>query len=188
MKPSPLILLACILSHLPVAAQQPGAPPQQHATVEMRDVIGEERLRAMAQKVSLPMAKVLPAAELKEDPTKVNQPEDLVSRSDILSYGGMTTLVPKKAIIRLPESLAQRVGHPDGSRIVPWAEFFAANRGWITTVEITREQARGIDPFSEEMTQSISKASTLVIATFQGGAISVLPPKVQAPASPTPQP
>src|SRR6476620_6663117 len=132
------------------------AHAQQGSAVVMRDVIGENQLRAMAQKASLPMARVLPPANLKEDPSKVNQPEDLISRSDIISYGGMTTLVPKRAIIQLPPSLAQRVGKSDGSKIVPWAEFYAANRGWIRTIEVTRQQAGGSEHFPEETSESIS--------------------------------
>ncbi len=181
MKPSHLFLIIFALATASVRAQQT-APV-------MRDVIGESQLRAISQKASLPMAKVLPMAELKEDPSKVNQPEDLISKSDIISYNGMTTLVPKRAIIQMPESLAKRVGHPDGSRIVSWAEFYAANRGWITTLEVSRAQAAGREPFSKEVTATLSKATTMVVATFSGGTISVLPPKapvVPAEGAPTP--
>lgn len=166
--------LICLLFPILATAQTP-APPA------MRDVIGEDQLRAVCKKAISPMARTLPMANLKEDPSKVNQPEDLISKSDIISYNGMTTLVPKRAIIQLPESLAQRVGHPDGSRIVSWAEFHAANRGWITTLEVTRAQAAGREPFSKETSATLSKATTMVVATFNGGTISVLPPKTPAP-------
>lgn len=183
MKPSHSFLIICACAIVPVRAQQAGT------VSAMRDVVGEAQLRAIYQKATLPMAKVLPMAELKEDPTKVNQPEDLLSKSDIISYNGMTTLVPKRAIIQLPESMAQRVGRPDGSRIVSWAEFHAANRGWITTLEVSRAQAAGREPFSKETSETLSKATTMVVATFNGGTISVLPPKAPVPpavGTPTP--
>ncbi len=182
MKRPSTISLICML--LPVLASALSAAPPV-----MRDVIGESQLRAISQKAILPMARVLPMAELKEDPSKVNQPEDLISKSDIISYNGMTTLVPKRAIIQMPESFAQRVGHPDGSRIVSWTEFYAANRGWITTLEVSRAQAAGREPFPKETTVTLSKSTTMVVATFSGGTISVLPPKapvVPAEGAPTP--
>jgi len=174
MKSSFPILGICALAVL-------SAHGQQAQTVAMRDVIGEDQLRAMAQKVTLPMSRALPPADLKEDPSKVNQPEDLISRSDILSYGGMTTIVPKRAIIQLPPAMAQRVGKSDGSKIVPWEEFLAANRGWISTIEVTRQQAGGSEPFPEETSKTISKATTLVVATYNGWPVSVLPLKAAAP-------
>ena len=112
------------------------------------------------------------------DPSLVNQPQDLVASSDILCVGGFATLVPKRAVMCVPKNLADRMKFQPGSRIVGWAEFYAQNRGWITTVEVSRVQAEGNSSISEEISKRISKSTNLVVATYQGGPISVLPLKI----------
>lgn len=64
-----------------------------------------------------------------------------------------------------------------GAKIVGWSDFFTANRGWITTVEVSRVQAEGNLAIAEETQERIGKSRNLVVATFMGGPISVLPLK-----------
>lgn len=112
------------------------------------------------------------------DPSLVNPPKDLISESDILCFRGMATLVPKRAILNIPKNLADRLKFQAGSGIQSWADFYAQNRGWITTVEVSRVQAEGNKALAEEISSRIGKSSNLVVATYQGGPISVLPLKV----------
>lgn len=112
------------------------------------------------------------------DPTKENQPRDLISSSDIISFNGLTTLVPKRAILRIPENYRDRIdNHRKSNRIVNWLEFYSHNRGWITTVEVSRAQAEGREPFAEELIKQLEKNRNLIIATYSTGPISVLPLK-----------
>ncbi len=111
------------------------------------------------------------------DPSLVNQPKDLLSESDILCFGGAATLVPKRAILNTPKNLAERLKFQPGSVIQGWAEFYAQNRGWITTVEVSRSQAEGNLPLLEEIAGRVRKSSNLVVATYQNGPISLLPLK-----------
>jgi hypothetical protein len=96
----------------------------------------------------------------------------------------MATLVPKHAILQIPESYTARLKIEPGVKIVGWADFFAANRGWITTVEISRGQAEGKELIAEDTQTMLTKCRNLVVATYQGGPISLLPPKVTPPAKP----
>jgi hypothetical protein len=121
--------------------------------------------------------KNLPAAK-GEDPSVVNRPKDLLSQSDIISFQGIATLVPKRAILQIPKSCADRMKLEPNAKIVSWADFFAANRGWISTVEVSRVQAEGNKPLAEESQKFMSTSRNLVVATYQGGPISVLPLKV----------
>jgi hypothetical protein len=113
-----------------------------------------------------------------EDPSKVNKLGDLISRSDILCFQGRATLVPKRAVLHVPKSLAGRLGMQEGSQIGSWTEFLNANRGWIRTVAVTRVQAEGNEPMPEAVLKSFVKEQRVVIATYQEGPISVLPLKV----------
>lgn len=109
-----------------------------------------------------------------KDPSKENQPQDLLSRSDILCYNGIATLVPKQAIIAIPPQLADRIGIQPGAKIVGWNEFFAANRGWLTAQEVTLTQARGQEPLADALRERLTKSANIVVATLQGGPISKL--------------
>jgi hypothetical protein len=117
-----------------------------------------------------------------EDPSVANKLGDLISRSDIICYRGQATLVPKRAVLHVPKAMSDRMGMKEGARIGSWTEFLNANRAWIRTVAVSRIQAEGNDPMSEETIKSFDKEQRLVIATYQEGPISVLPLKVPDPA------
>ena len=130
---------------------------------------------AVSQK-SNPMAKL---AESKgEDPSVKNRPQDLISSSDIISYNGYTTLVPKHAIIQIPENYKSRINkHVSGYKVIGWFEFYKLNRGWITTVEVSKDQAEGRKPLNEDLRESFKKNSNMIVATYSTGPISLLPLK-----------
>lgn len=161
----------------------PGTSLAEEKKVVMRDVATHEelsaRLRVAAEED--PMKAFLPSEG--EDPTLVNQPEDFLTSSDILCFSGVATFVPKRAILQVPEKYRSRLVMAEGASVMTWAEFHSANRVWITTLEVTRAQAEGADPISERVLAQLAKAENLVVATYQGGPISVLPLKIAMPES-----
>ena len=165
---STLIHTLCAISL--TAAHTASAEP------EMRDAATHEQLqkKSHAAVIQDPMKKLPPASE--SDPAK-DVPKDLISQSDILSFEGTFTLVPKRAILAIPKDLEKRSQLADATKLVGWAEFHANNRGWITTVEVTREQAEGNSPIDEGILNSFKDSTTIVVATYHGGPISILPLK-----------
>ena len=140
----------------------------------MRDSATQEELSLKRSQLDRqdPMKK-LPATQ-GEDPAR-NLPKDLIGQSDIISFGGIATLIPKHAILQIPDNFANRVKFQANSQIKGWADFFAVNRGWITTVEITLAQAKGMEPLPENISKQLAKSGNLVVAVYQGGPISMLP-------------
>jgi hypothetical protein len=176
MKSTSLICLAALLPSFAGGQTQPASQPR------MRDAVTHEQLvLALRKSEHKDPMRALTAAE-GADPSKENQPVNLLESSDILCFGGLATLVPKRAILATPSNHRQRLGMQPGARIVGWAEFYAQNRGWITTVEVSRVQAEGNQSIAEETQERIGKSSNLVVATCLGGPISVLPLKVPEPA------
>jgi hypothetical protein len=174
MKPHPLIL---ILAWLPAALHAQTAQPA------FRDAATHEQLSQKFRVVSQnnPM-KHLPVAT-GEDPTVVNRVGNLLENSDVLTFKGLTTLVPKNALVLIPEKFKGVVNSStNDTRIVSWLDFYAQNRGWISTVEITFAQARGDEPVNPETLAALGKSGNLVVAVLKGGPISLMPPK---PATPT---
>jgi len=115
----------------------------------------------------------------------VKQTQDLFSQSDILCFGGLATLVPKHAVLLLPKAMAHRGVLTAGSTLMGWAEFYARNRGWITTVEVTNEQAAGTQPLDPEISLRLKDGRRVVVATYHDGPISVLLPNAAPPGSPS---
>jgi hypothetical protein len=147
------------------------------AEAKPHDSVTDDQLAAMRLKASNKGSVHKPLPKDAPDPSKENQPQDLISQSDILCYNGLTTLVPKRAILNIPATSKDRLKHVDGSKIIGWAEFFQKNRGWITTVEVNQAQAEGNSALDEKVSEFVKKNGNLVVATFQGGPISVLPLK-----------
>lgn len=163
------LILGLLLSSLASAQETPKKPMHDAATHDQLSA-----LRRQEQAMD-PVRKFTPAAPGK-DPSKENVPTDIISRSDILCYNGMATLVPKQAILFTPPQYADRIGMKAGARIVTWAEFYAANRGWVGTMEISIKQAEGKEPLPEKPAEQMMKGSNLVVATYQGGPVSKLAP------------
>ncbi|TAE74195.1 MAG: hypothetical protein EAZ84_11595 [Verrucomicrobia bacterium] len=167
-----------------VATALTAAAVDAPARVEMREVATHEQIVEAARiaREAAPPSVFKPAEG--EDPSKVNKPGDLISRSDILCFQGRATLVPKRAVLHIPKGLADRVGMKPGSQIGSWTEFLTANRAWIRTVPVTRIQAEGNAPMPEGVVKSFDKEQRVVIATYQEGPISVLPLKQVDPTAP----
>jgi hypothetical protein len=150
----------------------------------LQEAMSQEQLILARRKAdqSDPMSS-MPAVK-GEDPSVVNRPPSILETSDIISFGKFATLIPKRAIIQIPKNVADRIRLEPGATIQSWSEFYAANRGWITTVEVSRVQAEGNLALPEETTKRVQKSASLIVATYQGGPISVLPLKVPVEAKP----
>jgi hypothetical protein len=145
-----------------------------------RDAATHDKLAKVVVRQADPLLELpVPAISEEARVAQSERPKSLVERSEILHSGGLVTLLPKRAVLHLPPSLASAKSWPEGGRLVRWEEFYRNNRGWIKTVEVTRDQAEGFKPLPESLIESMSKSSQVVVATYQGGPISVMPVKVE---------
>jgi hypothetical protein len=139
------------------------------------DVVVKPRVTA-AQIAKLrersPMPATAPAA-----PTgfKVARPEhqSIIAQSTILHDGKNWTLVPTNAVVFLPEALKSRVNVKPVGHLLSWQDFLAGNRSWITTNEVTFDQAAGAEPLPAERAAFWAQQDKLVVAVHQNGPISV---------------
>lgn len=163
-----------------IAGLAPLAWSQASRMGEMRDASTHAQLAMTHRKASQedPMRNMQPAKGV--DPSTANQAKDILSESDVICFNGTATLVPKRAILNLPASMQGRLKFLPGSKLMTWMDFYTLNRGWISTVEVSRSQAEGNEAMKEEISTRIGKSSNLVVATYKGGPISVLPLKVPA--------
>ncbi len=144
---------------------------------EMRDAATHDELALAYRKAEQvdPMKSQQPVKG--PDPSTQTAPVSILKTSDVLCFNGFATLVPKRAILVIPKNVEGRLKYQNGARLMSWAEFYAQNRGWITTVEVSRKQAEGNDPIADNVQELMQKSGNLVVATYQAGPISVLPLK-----------
>lgn len=170
------------------------AAPRFEKSTKMRDAVSHDEL---AQKLRMaahndPIRNLGPAmGKVDEDPAKRVTDRDLVKESTVLNYRGFLTLVPKRAVIHTPANYENRFKPSDDVQVQSWADFFKGNRGWIRTLEVTREQAMGLAPMDEAIMTALQESTQVVVATFKGGPISVMPyvapePEAEADAKGTP--
>jgi len=156
------------------------AAPGDRKNSTVRDVARHDDLSnklRMAQQKD-PLVELGPAAgKVEEDPSVKNAPSDFIENSTVISYRGFLTFVPKQALLHVPEKHEPRLEIEKGAKVQTFQQFLARNRGWIRTIEVSREQALGHKPFPEATVEAIKNSSSIVVATYQKGPISVLPPK-----------
>lgn len=130
-----------------------------------------------------PVAALQQAAAGKDAAVARPGEESLIAQSDILADGHNWTLVPKSAVLHVPQTLANRVGAKPLGRLLSWTDFLTVNRGWLFTEEITFDQAAGKTPIPPSRTEFWKKNGKVIVAVHLGGPISV---KSAAPSPATP--
>ena len=153
--------------------------PAKNSKPAMRDVVRHEDIVARMRRAKDPMKNLAEAKPVAPERREA-KPVDLLERSDFLSFNGLSTLVPKGAILHVPKGYGSRLKADSRARIIIWSEFLRLNRGWVTNLEVSPAQAEGAEPFPEETIKALEKNPRVVVATLGGGPISVLPPKKPA--------
>ena len=105
----------------------------------------------------------------------VHRPEDqsIIKQSIILLDGTYWTLIPKGAVIFLPDAMKTRVDVKPAGSLLSWTAFLARNQAWLTTSDVSFEQATGKKPLHPERVAFWTRQDKVVIATHQSGPISV---------------
>ena len=101
----------------------------------------------------------------------VNQ--SIIRQSTILNDGKNWTLVPNGAVLFLPESMQNRVNAKPVGTLLAWDAFLARNHSWISTSEVSFDQAAGNEAIPSENSDAWRKQKRIVVAVHQQGPISV---------------
>lgn len=108
-----------------------------------------------------------PAAERK------SQAASFLKSSTLLAFNGNWTLVPKHAVIHIPESLQSRIVTQPSGKLLSWREFLTLNRGWIHLQNVTLSDARGETAVSPAALKASRATGRVVVAVCEGGPISM---------------
>jgi hypothetical protein len=99
--------------------------------------------------------------------------QSIVKQSIILNDGKHWTLVPKGAVIFLPEAMKSRVNGKPVGILLTFTDFLTRNHAWVATNEVSFKQAAGSEQLPAESTTFWAKQDKVVIAVHQNGPISV---------------
>lgn len=103
-------------------------------------------------------------------------PPSILAQSEILEFGGHWTLVPRGALLHVPEAHLPRVGKRPLGVLLQFQDFLAVNRSWISTEEVDYQTASGERKISTDKLAFWEKQDRVIIAVHQGGPISVSKP------------
>jgi len=176
MKAVQYVCLAAVLSSIAFAA----TPLTAQNVSGMRDVVTHDQLsrKLRMEQQKDPLADLGPAmGQSDKDPSAALAGRDFVKNSAVLSFRGHLTLVPKRSVLHVPDALLNRMKVEEGAKVQTFQDFLLSNRGWVRAVEVSREQALGHVSLSESVLQSFANSNQVVVATYRGGPISVLPLK-----------
>jgi hypothetical protein len=99
--------------------------------------------------------------------------QSIIKQSTILSDGKNWTLIPNGAVLFLPESMKNRVHAKPVGTLLAWNDFLAQNHTWISTQEVSFDQAAGNEAIPSEHSETLRKQRRVVVAVHQQGPISV---------------
>ena len=118
-----------------------------------------------------------------EGQAKVERPDkqSIISQSTVLHDGTRWTIVPNGSVVFIPERMKSRVGATPSGELLGWADFLALNRSWISTCEVSFEQASGKEPLAAERTAFWAKQDKIIVAVHQSGPISFNGPTETSP-------
>lgn len=138
----------------------------------MTDRVGKEELAERRAASSAGVTEMRPGASTE---ARVARPakQSLITRSTILSDGTNWTLVPRGAVLHVPEDLDARVDVRPVGNLLPWRDFLTRNHAWIEAEEVSLRQAEGVKPLDEKRVAHWAKQDKIIIATHLRGPISV---------------
>lgn len=158
----------------------PGTVEAQTASpAPIRDAATHDELASAARALCDPMAELRQVETTGEHtgPAMMPKSRDLVASSDILCNLGVATLLPKRALLYVPKRLQSRLKLQPNAHIRTFPEFARLNRTWLRTFEVTQAQAQGSDAIDAKLFEKQKTLGQVIVATFHGGPISVLPPR-----------
>jgi len=152
--------------HLLVLALAPLA-----AASPMSDRISPEQLEARRAASDSPVARLGHDATASAEPSRPTE-QSLLAGSTILHDGTHWTLVPRGAVLHLPDQHQDKVEERPLGKLLPWREFLTRNRAWVRAEELSLRQAEGIEPLDPRRVAYWTKQDKVIVAVHLGGPIS----------------
>ncbi len=147
--------------------------PQLHSEPVAKAPTAAREIAARQQSDPLQVLANANPQALEGTPVRTSADQSIISQSEILHDGVNWTIVPKGAVLFVPQWTKNRVGARPVGNLLPWIEFLTKNPSWVSTHETSFEQAAGESPLPAAKVDFWQKQDRVIIAVHQGGPISV---------------
>ena len=104
---------------------------------------------------------------------KPPEPASNVKQSVVLHDGKNWTLIPTGSVVFIPDTLKIHVNARPVGTLLAWADFLVKNRSWVTTYDVSFDQAAGNQPIPAERLTFWSRQDKIVVTVHQSGPIPV---------------
>lgn len=102
---------------------------------------------------------------------------DIMKLCDVITSQNSYTLIPKRSVLFACPERRQTIGGTTGkAQFQQWPKFLGSNLSWISTYEVTLDQARGTAPIHPDVMKTIQQRGGVVIAVYRGSPISIATP------------
>lgn len=97
----------------------------------------------------------------------------LYDRATILGSGNYWTIVPKKSVINLPDSLRGKIIPAPKGKYLAFSKFLSRNPRWLHAYPINLDYARGKKSLDKHRFTSLKRSNKIVITTHKKDPISL---------------
>lgn len=101
------------------------------------------------------------------------QSREVIKECSILHDGRNWTVVPNGALVHVPASMKDRLNAKPVGNLLKWTDFLARNRQWVSSREVTFDQAVGNKEIESIAFNSGDVTDKIVVAVFGDGPVSV---------------
>jgi hypothetical protein len=138
---------------------------------------GSHSASAMSSEQLLALQKKSAAKQIAQKPQisefKKTERKGLLESSDILSNGKYWTIVPKNAIIHIPNHLKSKVVKEPVGKLTSWKKFCSQNPAWLGYENVDIATARGSESINFERFKSIAGRGKIIVATHKNRPIGI---------------
>jgi hypothetical protein len=142
----------------------------------MKDRVTGEELSARRIASSSPVSTLDQTGEEAQRVVRSSK-ESIINQSVIITDGTNWTLVPRGAVLHLPEAHKGKIGGRPVGNLLSWKQFLATNRAWVSAEEVTLRQAEGVHTMDDRRKAFWPKQDKIIVAVHLGGPISVVTPR-----------
>ena len=100
--------------------------------------------------------------------------------STFLTFGGHSVLLPKGAVIHVPDVLARHSVAAIKGELISWQEFLTRYPALVSAVEVTLEEASGEKAFDPERMESAKSGGRILVTVYRRNPVSFHPAPVPA--------
>ena len=98
---------------------------------------------------------------------------NLYDRASLLGSGNYWTIVPKKSVINLPDSLRGKIIPAPKGKYIAFSKFLSRNSRWLHAYPISLDYARGKKSLDKYRFDALKRSNKIVITTHKKDPISL---------------